>query len=64
MASSVPKTVYGATDVAGLTMEELDERLALLDHHNVKILDTAYVYVRNRRDTFVGRNKLMNTAAR
>ena len=63
MASSIPKIVYGATDVAAFSTEELDKRVALLEHHNVKILDTAHVYVRDRRDAFVRPHKLMMTAA-
>jgi len=45
MANSPPEIIYGAAGLAGKSSEELAETFAVLRKHNVKILDTASLYV-------------------
>lgn len=46
MAKSPPQIIYGAPGVAEKSPEELKELFATLQKHNVKILDTASIYVK------------------
>ncbi len=45
MAHSAPAIVFGTASAAGWSSEHTTEFLQILEKHNAKELDTAYLYV-------------------
>jgi hypothetical protein len=45
MAHSAPAIVFGAAGASAWSSEQTTEFLQILEKHNVKELDTAYIYV-------------------
>jgi len=45
MSDAAPEIIYGAAGVGGLTAAELKDTLNVLRRHDVKVLDTASIYV-------------------
>jgi hypothetical protein len=52
MAHSKPTIVFGTAGVLALSTEDLNSMLSTLEKHNVKNLDTAYIYVCFRLSSF------------
>ena len=61
MADKAPEIVYGAAAVAQCGTEDLKDRLAVLQKHNTKVLDTASVYVRTLLMATSIKNSIMTT---